>query len=74
MIVTSKEDHSASKAAIGALNLILLVTRESFATKMEPGLENKIRLNAFVRCFTLFLNLFCMFVVIEFDRLHKKTN
>ena len=57
MIVASKEDQSVVTPV--ALNLILLVTRESFATKMEPGLEEKIRLNAFVRCFTSFLNLFC---------------
>ena len=54
MTVTSKEDQRASTAAIGALNLILLITRESFATKMELGLEKKIRLNAFVSCLTYF--------------------
>ena len=59
MIVASKEDQSVVTPVTGVLNLMLLVTRESFATKMEPGLEKKIRLNAFVRCFTVFLNLFC---------------
>ena len=59
MIVTSKEDQSVATSVTGVLNLILLVTRESFATKMEPGLEEKIRLNAFVRCFTLFSKLYC---------------
>ena len=59
MIVTSNEDQSVVTPVTGVSNLILLVTRESSATKMEPGLEKNIRLNAFVRCFTSFLNLFC---------------
>ena len=66
MIVTSKEDQSVVTRVTGVSNLILLVTRESSATKMEPGLEKKIRLNAFVRCFTSFLNLFCN---VRFDRI-----
>ena len=65
MIVTSKEDQSVVTRVTGVSNLILLVTRESFATKMEPGLEEKIRLNAFVRCFTYssFLSYFAMWFI-----------